>query len=524
MLDFEPMYLDYQAMFYVSSLALMLLALGLLVCQAGENGTLLNQALSYAIDAYLCFRNPLKSQDGRTKVPSCPYQFPNGQGNLAKFYEGASLSQHWREKYGPVYRIWSGLTPEIVVTRSEHVRSVFHDSNLHVKGPNMDSGWLIGELLGHCLGLLEPDDWSRVRSVVGGPFHHNKAVSYVGLVQRRVDEHFELLRKFQATPDPGKEIILRPSEDFKFLPFLVLAEIIYGELPENLKQQLKEIAILREDLWKAGMSGKLYRFSLGRLVPTKTNGSLRSFKSKWLDFNERAFRHATESVPMAPIVTMYTAMKDGKISETELLHTLDEALFANLDVTLGNFSWNPMFLAANPQIQEELRNEIKVIRNTEHKSFEGYFTSHSTLLHACILESARLKPMAPFSIPQAAPTDRVLGGFIIPAGTNFVVDTVSLNILDEKWGPDTMLYRPQRFLEEQNPTQLRYRYWRYGFGPRQCLGKYTADVILHVLLASLVEKYYMRLKCTEYSDLEGWQRKPDTWISLAMEDIVCEPI
>lgn len=45
-----------------------------------------------------------------------------------------------------------------------------------------------------------------------------------------------------------------------------------------------------------------------------------------------------------------------------------------------------------------------------------------TLLLALMLEFARLKPLAAFSIPQAAPTHRVVGGFLITTGTNFVVD------------------------------------------------------------------------------------------------------
>ncbi|CAI6331125.1 unnamed protein product [Periconia digitata] len=47
-----------------------------------------------------------------------------------------------------------------------------------------------------------------------------------------------------------------------------------------------------------------------------------------------------------------------------------------------------------------------------------------------MLESARLKPIAPFSIPQAAPNDRVVDNFNILARTNYIVNTYALNVLN----------------------------------------------------------------------------------------------
>ncbi|KAF7590240.1 hypothetical protein BBP40_003124 [Aspergillus hancockii] len=160
----------------------------------------------------------------------------------------------------------------------------------------------------------------------------------------------------------------------------------------------------------------------------------------WLEFNERAAERAAEVHPGAPIASMYEAVRNGPITKTELFNTLDEALFTNLDVTV------------------ELRAELQDIRCGDQEAFKGYISTTSNLLTGCILESARLKPMAPFPLAQAAPTDRILGNFVIPARANFVLDTVSLNILNPYWGKDNLLYRPWRFLQGWSQTQLRYRY------------------------------------------------------------------
>ena len=386
----------------------------------------------------------------------------------------------------------------------------------------MDSGWLLGEILGKCLGLLNSDDWTRVRAAVAGPFHNNKSASYLPLIQGRVDKHF---RTLQAATGMDKTFFkVRPAEDLKMLAFWILGDIIYGGLTEDMERRLLQIVPLRESIWNGVMAGGLSRFTLGKLVPSSTYRTLAIFQREWADFNKAAYERAKKESPNAPILTMYPAVENGQLSKTELLHTLDEMLFANLDVTIGNISWNPIFLAANLDIQNELRSEVLRARaDTSSNSWGNYITSNSTLLMACVLESARLKPMAPFSLAQATPTDRYIGDWVIPAGTNIVIDTHAINILDPHWGADNTVYRPKRFLEART-TEMRYRFWRYGFGPRQCLGKSVADVVLKNLLAFMVENFRIELSNGESQDPEDWRRKADSWISSSIQEIFCREI
>ena len=62
---------------------------------------------------YLCWRYPIKDQAGAHSLPTCPYSWPNGQGDVGKFLEGIENSEVWGKKYGKVYRIWSGMKSEV---------------------------------------------------------------------------------------------------------------------------------------------------------------------------------------------------------------------------------------------------------------------------------------------------------------------------------------------------------------------------------------------------------------------------
>ncbi|KGO73018.1 Cytochrome P450 [Penicillium italicum] len=487
--------------------------------RASREGTLQNRVLSYVINKFLQLGYPIRSTDGGTTIPTCPYVYPNGQGNVGKFLNGEILGQKWRTEYGPIYRIWSGFTPEIVVSRPEDIQAVFRDSNMHLKGVNMNSGWLVGELLGKCLGLLNQNDWTRAKAAVIEPFHQQTAPNYIQLTEARVKRY---IQRIENEKGQGGSMILEPAENLMFLPFWILGDILYGGLDELMERQLDELQKLRHELWKDSIAGGLARYSIGRFIPGARLRNLIRFKALWKDFNDQAYERAKAlALPDAPpIVKMYGEIETGQISKLEFLHTMDEILFANLDVTIGNLSWNPVFLAAYPSVQKEIRQEIRQLReDQDDDEWKAYLSGTNTMLMASILETARLKPMASFSIPQAAPTQRVVGDYVIPAGTQFVVDTHGLNIGDANWGADRGEYHPRRFLG-QNAVTWRYRFWRYGFGPRQCLGKHVADIMLKTIVAYLIENFQLAPLGKEGHDLGDWQKKPEIWISLAIQPIM----
>ena len=137
-----------------------------------------------------------------------------------------------------------------------------------------------------------------------------------------------------------------------------------------------------------------------------------------------------------------------------------------------------------------------------------------------MLESARLRPVVAFSVPQSAPTNRVVDDYLIPAGTDYIIDAYALNVKNDFWGDDKESFRPERFQEPGRKTKMRYNYWRFGFGPRQCLGKYVVDVIIRTVLMEIIREYRLSLK-----DEKGLEdRGRESWITLPAGRVMCERI
>lgn len=64
---------------------------------------------------HLYRRYPVQHVDDKTPLPTLPYQWPDSQGDGAKFLQGQSNSERWEEQLGSIYRLWSGMNPEVYI-------------------------------------------------------------------------------------------------------------------------------------------------------------------------------------------------------------------------------------------------------------------------------------------------------------------------------------------------------------------------------------------------------------------------
>ena len=214
----------------------------------------------------------------------------------------------------------------------------------------------MGQLLGQCVGLISGERWRTVRSIVETPFLHRNIDVNVDSITQHVEKYFANIEQGENMRS-GK---IHPAQDLKFLPFWIVAELFYGTLSDDLVAELNELIPLREEFFmKHVIRGGLARFAWMRFFPTEAHRALADFKTRWAAFNRRVYEHARTAEPSAAIVQMFEAVEQGTISHEQLYQTIDEALFANLDVTIGGVSWNLVFMAAYSDAQERLRSEVQ---------------------------------------------------------------------------------------------------------------------------------------------------------------------
>ncbi|ORY13909.1 cytochrome P450 [Clohesyomyces aquaticus] len=411
----------------------------------------------------------------RVDLTGPQWTYPNGQ-LLGKFLNGVESSRAWR-KYGSVYRIWSLLTPEVVLTWPEDVQSFYSDSRHHEKSPSSNAGWLFQQMLGNAMGLVNGKRWRRLRTGFEKYFTHG-FIATSGprireTIQRCLDEIFV----------PGQRTLLCPNSKFRAIPFLCTAAHIYGKLTEDEIRILMELCALKRRIFGNILKGGVYCFPIAQWVRPAEVKELRLFTSDWLDFNKKAVESRKESRD-APIVRIWERARKEENGIKETLQTLDEMLFANLDVSAHALIALLLFLAHSPESQDILHLEV----NAAEGNIDKYCNSKETFLQNCLWEAMRLKPVSVFSMPEKSSSQTRLCSTIIPADTWVVVDALSINCNPAFWGDDCESFNPNRF-QRISKADLKWNFFTYGFGTRQCLGKYIADYIIKMFLILLIQKY-----------------------------------
>ena len=121
-----------------------------------------------------------------------------------------------------------------------------------------------------------------------------------------------------------------------------------------------------------------------------------------------------------------------------------------------------------------------------------------------LAESMRLYPPA-WAMGRRARNDFNLGGFRLPAGTTVLISQFVTH-RDARHFPDPLRFNPDRF-SGGRATFPKFAYFPFGAGARQCIGEAYAWTESILVLATLAQKWRLRL-------IPGQRIEPQALITL----------
>jgi len=107
-------------------------------------------------------------------------------------------------------------------------------------------------------------------------------------------------------------------------------------------------------------------------------------------------------------------------------------------------------------------------------------TETDILLRALICESSRLHPAEQLSFPEITTNTSTYAGYVLPHGTNIMIDCVSYNKHPSLWN-DANVFDVNRW--NNNKTSS---YHRFGLGLRRCMGyRLAGEMISQTLIEAI---------------------------------------
>ncbi|KAK2616881.1 hypothetical protein QQS21_000259 [Conoideocrella luteorostrata] len=478
------------------------------------------KVISTVLNAYLSLVHRITSTDGKKSISGPAYSFPNGQ-MVDKFLAARARSWEWEKKYGKTYRIWAGSIPEIVITDPKDVELLYQQSTDHNKAPQANAGWLLTQILGSGLGLINGARWTVLRKTLDQMFSHRTALQYFrDSLDSSAEDYLAGISQFASADKQaadGKSIVINATQALQRYPFFEVASMFFGEMSAGEKERLWDLGRRYSEVFKAIVSGGIHRSKMTKHFNTKAWKDARDYQRAWKDFNWEMYRARKTTAPDTPIVILTEAAENGELTHDEVTDTIAESTFANLDIVTHVISSCVILLADAPSVQDDLLVEIN--ETTEDR--QSYIARKDTLLHYCLLESLRLQPVLSFTFPENPPREKVLGTYIIPKDTTVIVDAFAINIRNPFWGPDNRAYRPSRFANIKQ-SQLRYNLATFGYGPRKCLGQHIADKIIKSVAYYMFSQY--RVSLQPMQAIEGAFKVDKTsWVAMYDVDLKLEP-
>jgi cytochrome P450 len=170
----------------------------------------------------------------------------------------------------------------------------------------------------------------------------------------------------------------------------------------------------------------------------------------------------------------------------------DEAMtifLAGHETTANALTWTWYLLSQHPEIETRLHAELDQVLRDKPPSFDQMRELPFT--EKIVTESMRIYPPA-WMIGRRAIHDYDLGGYRIPARTLVLMSQFVMH-RNAQYFVDPLKFDPDRWTPEFKTRLPRFAYFPFGGGPRQCIGEGFAWMGLILLMATLAQRWKLRL-------------------------------
>ncbi len=183
---------------------------------------------------------------------------------------------------------------------------------------------------------------------------------------------------------------------------------------------------------------------------------------------------------------------DSGVNDSDVAGNVSTMLIAGEDTTAHSIAWLLHLLHTNPACLAAAVAEAKALAG-DPAQYTLEAMDSMVYLEACISESMRLKPVAPFMNVEAL-QDTVIEDVHVPKGT-MVMCLLRRDSVSDTHFKDPQAFKPERWLNAASPIDKRVS-TPFGSGPRTCPGRYLALLEIKIAVAMLMSRFTLRSVAT----------------------------
>ncbi|KYN13664.1 Cytochrome P450 9e2, partial [Trachymyrmex cornetzi] len=392
------------------------------------------------------------------------------------------------------YGFYGIITPFFILRDPELIKTILV-KNFEAFPDRPGFSDLNNSLLEKNLFSLRGEKWRNVRSLLSPSFTSSKMKMMFTLMSECAVD----FAKFLSTL-PTDKCDMNMKDTFSKYTNDVIATCAFGIKVDSMKDPTNKFYIYGKEATNF-MQDHFIKFiflrtcpSLGRILNVKIINDYISHFFKDIvktTIVTRDVEHITRPDMLQLMMDIRGKEGDRKLDIDDMTAQAFIFFFAGFETSSTVMSFVAHEIAANPEIQIKLQQEIDKILNESNKEVSYEVINQLEYLDAVISEALRLYPPVSFlertcektyELPPALPDEKPV---IIQKGMPVWIPILAIH-RDKKYFDDPEKFYPERFLD--NKLHNSSCYMPFGLGPRMCIANRFAMLEVKVLLFHLLAR------------------------------------